>query len=506
MNEVVSPFFREGRHYSYDDIKKAFRLDDDVQAKKQINTLKRFNVLKQVRAEKPDYSELSDLDLAAGDVPEDSTSFCYQFTFVGVVLLGNTLIKCYPKYLDSEDSRKQFEELKIVLKVIESFNTKEQVINLYNGNEDDKYFNKLVIALHIVRDYLENGLYSTQQEIVQLNGDGEILWDKTINETFAFIKNKTPFYLNYYTIDNTENDLDYIRRLHGVIVTECSNMLKQYGMIDLFNLQDAELSEQSLDDFGDGDYIKYRLETEIKKQFVTRKQNLLKTLYTYISENKSSESEHEFSLYGTNVFNLIWEKACGKIFGNIYKEIESKIAKPQWYLNNIRYETSKSLIPDIITECNIEYENDYERVFCILDAKYYLIKPENISSGNGIPGVQDVVKQFSYHESFLDYLCTRGCVSVFNAFLFPQIDNGKDLDPIIICGFVTMLKWGIEQLVPIYLVFLAPSFVWNSYLSGTLQKNVLMESMKNIKLKDVYGNVLKFPEMLKDLSQMKRNV
>ena len=60
MNEVVSPFFREGRHYSYDDIKGAFRLDDDVQAKKQINTLKRFNVLKQVRAEKPDYSELSD--------------------------------------------------------------------------------------------------------------------------------------------------------------------------------------------------------------------------------------------------------------------------------------------------------------------------------------------------------------------------------------------------------------------------------------------------------------
>ena len=182
MNEVVSPFFREGRHYSYDDIKKAFRLDDDVQAKKQINTLKRFNVLKQVRAEKPDYSELSDLDLATGDVPEDSTGYCYQFTFVGVVLLGNTLIKCYPKYIDTDDPQKQFDELKAVLKVLETFNSKEQVINLYNGNEEDKTFNKLVVSLHILRDYLENGLYSTQQEVVQLNGDGEILWDKTIHK------------------------------------------------------------------------------------------------------------------------------------------------------------------------------------------------------------------------------------------------------------------------------------------------------------------------------------
>lgn len=493
MSEIASPFFREGHHYSYDDIKKAFRLDDDVLTKKQINTLKRFNVLKQVRVEKPDYSELSDLDLATGDVPEDSTSYCYQFTFVGVILLGSTLIKCYPKYLDTNDSKKQFDELKTVLKVIETFNAKEQVINLYNGNEEDKTFNKLVVSLHILRDYLENGLYSTQQEIAQLNGDGEILWEKTINETFAFIKNKIPYYLSYYTVDNTENDFDYIRRLHGAIVTECSKMLKQYGMIDLFNLQEAELSEQSLDDFGDGDYIKYRLESEIKKQFVTRKQNLLKTLYTYISESRSSESNYEFSLYGTNAFNLIWEKACGKIFGNEYESLEEEIPQPQWYIGDSpKPIPTETLIPDIVTKCNLD---KYNEVFCILDGKYYLIYAEG-GKLHGNPGVQDVVKQFVYHKAFLDYIFSRGQCSVFNAFLFPMVADSDCSDDVNVFGHVTMMDWGVETLVPLYLIFLKPSFVWDAYLNDKECKDKLLQILKSPQLQKVFWNVFDSSQVL----------
>ena len=67
-----------------------------------------------------------------------------------------------------------------------------------------------------------------------------------------------------------------------------------------------------------------------------------------------------------------------------------------------------------------------------------------------------------------------------------------------------MLKWGVEQLVPIYLVFLDPSFVWLNYLSGSIKKDVLINSMKKIQLKDVFGNVIKFPEMLKSLSDSRK--
>lgn len=59
-----------------------------------------------------------------------------------------------------------------------------------------------------------------------------------------------------------------------------------------------------------------------------------------------------------------------------------------------------------------------------------------------------------------------------------------------------LLKWGVEQLVPIYLVFLKPSFVWECYLKGTVSKNKLVEAMRKIRLEDVFRNVLKYPDTL----------
>ena len=43
------------------------------------------------------------------------------------------------------------------------------------------------------------------------------------------------------------------------------------------------LSEESLSNFGDKDYILERLHKELNIQFNTRRQILLKTIYTYIA-------------------------------------------------------------------------------------------------------------------------------------------------------------------------------------------------------------------------------
>ena len=88
----------------------------------------------------------------------------------------------------------------------------------------------------------ENGLYTNQQEIITINGDGETLWDKTISESFAYIKNNTPYYLDYYSIDNTENDFDFIKRLHAVIVSKCSRELDTQNLLELFNIISKTLS------------------------------------------------------------------------------------------------------------------------------------------------------------------------------------------------------------------------------------------------------------------------
>ena len=84
------------------------------------------------------------------------------------------------------------------------------------------------------------------------------------------------------------------------------------------------------------------------------KQTLLKTIYTYIANDKANQDDLNFSLYGTNSFNMVWEKVCAENFGSVLdkklyelplglsedyeasknEKLISIIDKPQWYKNN----------------------------------------------------------------------------------------------------------------------------------------------------------------------------
>ena len=181
-----------------------------------------------------------------------------------------------------------------------------------------------------------NELY--QEGLISSNFD----YCYTISESFAYIKNNTPYYLDYYSIDNTENDFDFIKRLHAVIVSKCSRELDTQNLLELFNIQGVEITDETLDSLGDLDYVKYRLDREVKNQFVTKKQNLLKTLFTYVAENSSNETEDSFSLFGTNAFHVVWEKVCAELFENMYTK--------NWTINQFAEK-------DLIEKCYLNNEN-----------------------------------------------------------------------------------------------------------------------------------------------------
>lgn len=487
---MKSVYFREGQHYSFSNLKEKFSLDSE-KTKSRISTLKRYYVLKTVRKEKTEYSELSDQDIIVGEIPDDSAEFTYQFTFVGVILLEDLILFCYPKYIDKE--KDLFSKFKTVIKVLEKYNQKEQLVYLYNGDAESKVFNKLAISLHILKEYFENGLYSNQEEIIELNGEGEILWDKTINETFAFIRNNTPYYLDVYTHDNTENDFDYIRRLHAAIITRCSNDLKNEQLLDLFDLSSAELTDQTLNEFGDIDYIKHRLECEIKNQFASRKQSLLKTLYTYISELSSNQSDVSFSLYGTNTFNLVWEEACGAMFDNMYdsswtlkrisengfiesdlctKENENNtistyIERPEWKIDGEQADYEGDLIPDIIA---LKKQKSGNTAMYILDGKYYLL---SVSEGKlkGNPGIQDVVKQYVYNASLKSFIDTFKIGEIANAFLIPALESENVEDHLFAeVPYWTVQHSGFKELPTLQVIKLRAEEVWKCYL-GKIKKS-----------------------------------
>ncbi len=391
-------------------------------------------------------AELTDLneDIEVFDIDLDNDYYFYVFTFVGVLSIGNIVVKSFPKYLLSKEE--PFDEMKEILQVLNKYDSEESIINLYNGHDNQKEFNFLSVCLYLINDYFDNGLYTAEQEIIENNGEGEILWDNTINETFAIIIKNKPYYTELQTRNVNNDDRDYFVRLHKCIITDCCKKLKNSELLDLFDLPYLNLSNENLESFGDKEYIIRRLQKELNVQFITRKQILLKTLCIYIEHEKSFKENMGFSMYGTNSFYAVWEKACATVFDNQismplgrlnlnvglhedYQTIENKtlleiIEKPIWiaFDSNKEYEVTHTLIPDLISI----YELDGGLCFAIFDAKYYNIVLNEKSLSNQ-PGVGDVTKQYLYQLAYNDFIIKHEFKHVKNAFLMPTEDEYPSL-------------------------------------------------------------------------------
>lgn len=406
---MAKGFFRERKHYTLQTIAdNLYEKNADLEETRHlVGILKKYGVVKAVKRIKSEFDDLSNEDIVLADVVDNSGDIEYVFDYVGVVMLEGYVFKCYPKYIKSTNA--PFDELKQVLKVIKKYNSSEQIIYLYNGEDDSRIFNRLAVALYLLEDYHTNGLYTNQREIVEVNGEGDILWDKTINETFAIIQNNKPYYVELQTKNTVDNNLDYFRRLHECVLTICSRELENVGLLQLFELSEVNLSQVELSDFGDDNYILYRLQGEIQSQYVTRKQNILKTIYTYIANEKTDKDDISYSLYGTNSFNLVWEKVCAENFGSVldraivdlplcnstlYKSedeastLRNVIKAPRWRKSEypmVEDPKVETLKPDLVCIYPVDEEKkDY--CFGIYDAKYYGIDYQVSGDGQELQG------------------------------------------------------------------------------------------------------------------------
>lgn len=486
--EFISNYVCEQKRYTKNEIKILFR-QTEADTEAFIKTLKAFGILKAVK-NNPTQRELSDLldeYIEVADVVAGNEEFFYVFTYVGVITVGNRVIKCYPKYLVSAD---KLDKMKKVLKVLTRYGTKKQIVNLYNGDEENSSFNLLAVILFLINDYLENGLYTNTEEIIEMDGVGQILWDKTINESFAMISKNRPYYIDFYTCRSVDDEQDFFLRLHKYILSECSRQLDDSELLTLFDLEAVNLSEETLLNFGDDDYILYRLQSELNIQFNTRKQILLKTLYAYIIHHKTLEDSYGISMYGTTSFNKVWEDVCAEVFSNklnvqlqnlplpagVAEGYDPKdnlidlIERPKWkgYRpdgETFEKEASETLIPDLI---NI-YEKNGVYHFVIFDAKYYCIQLEQEKLLRGQPGVGDITKQYLYQLAYMDFLNAHQITDVKNCFLMPTNSN-----EIVKKGCVSMSMLHELGLQEIQIRLLPADMMYDYYLSN---RNMDIESL-----------------------------
>lgn len=480
---MAKGFFRELKHYTLHSISK--ELGENIEeTKRLVGILKKYGVVKAVKKSKSEFEDLSNQDIVLTDVTENATDVEYVFDYVGVVLLEGNVFKCYPKYILSSNT--PIQELKKILRVIKKYNSNEQLVYLYNGEDDNKIFNRLAVSLHLLEEYFMYGIYTNQHEIIETNGEGEILWNRTIDETFAVIQNNRPYYVELRTQDVVDNDMDFFKQLHECVLTQCSTELKNTGLLQIFDIASVELTDCPLVNFGNIDYILYRLQREIQVQYITRKQNLLKTLYTFIANEKLDRDDISFSLYGTNNFNLVWEKVCADNFGSVLDEkirklplgvspeyeakkndtLRSIIERPVWLRKKPLVSDSSvdTLRPDLICIYPCNEQMDY--CFGIYDAKYYRIdfmKQTASWKVTGQPGVGDVTKQYLYQLAYDDFITKQGYKYVQNMFFCPQEEAEPDY------GYVEMKMLhtvGEKNLENIAVVKLSADEMYDIYLAN----------------------------------------
>ena len=398
-------------------------------------------------------SDLIEQDIEVSDEDEAPSNYLYVFTFVGIIIIEGRVLKCYPKYLFSNDS--PTDELKQVIKVLQQYNSKEQIIHMYNEGGRTSTFNRLAVMVFLLNDYFENGIYTNTQDIIETNGMGEILWERTIDYTFPIMNHGKPYYVELQTKKRVNDSNDFFMRLHKYLLTACSKELHDAELLELLDIVGVELMEDSLEDLGEEEYILHRIEKELNVQFNTRKQDVLKTMAALIANRAAFDDVDSFSMFGTNSFNMVWEKVCAEVMDNQLhtKLIDLKlprkltipesspckstdelidiIEKPKWMGNNVdsstfEKEASDTLTPDLITIHN----HNGECSFVIFDAKYYTIQLDEWKPLHGQPGVSDVTKQYLYQLAYRDFVNKNGIKTVKNCFLMPTeqdqiIDKGS---------------------------------------------------------------------------------
>ncbi|KOR25153.1 LlaJI family restriction endonuclease [Clostridium sp. L74] len=427
-----SAYFKELDKLSFEEIKNRLDANDD-EIRELIESLK-YNNKKIVKSYLDDGEEDEELD--------ESESDKYSFNFVGIIMYKNFIIKCYPKYInDNYSDLEKDDMLKIIVQVLKKYGKSEKGIVGMSTENQDKDINLISIISFIITDFVDNGLYSNQKEIYEVNGEEEIDWDKTVNDTTAFLVDKRPFYFDMITRNDINNEIDFFRQMHKYVITQCSKILKKTGLANILSLPVVEFEvDEAL--FSDEEYVLNRIIKELNIQFISRKQIVLKTLYSYFSNKQEYSNHTNMSLFGTMSFNFVWEKTCAFVLNNQLnnridkingidkqrlgallgkKKLSELIPFPYWIpkdaKNSKEYKKTKKTIQlDLISI----FKRDSKRYFIIWDAKYYNLILNTKDKLKYNPGVEDVIKQYVYYLVYADFIKNQNFDYSYNVLLFPS--------------------------------------------------------------------------------------
>lgn len=440
VNNMHTAWFRELCCYAENDILQKLHLPIK-EGKDVIEQLLKSNILRRVKKSSNSNDEVLPEDM--DEIFTDDDRY-WTFTLVGILMLDDIVIRCYPKYMKTISEAKLPTAFNQILSAIRKYEkTREQHVMLASGSRavtDAIPF--LSVVIEVIEQYQQEGFYQKQETIEEINGMGDIDWEKTVHEIQALLSNGRPFYPDMYTKQSLWDELNFFYCLHQSIVSECFDIIDKAGLMDFLGLHGRFRSDIQRHVLGSEDYLLRRIEQEMPRQFITSKRKKLQLMQLFLTRQGKRRKE-KLLFYGTNAMNLVWETACSavvgdqlqvkvrnipelasdqmKFFADRGKTLLQLIDQPEWIAEGFGTgEKKDTLIPDCI---RIRKSADGSLSFSIYDAKYYniVLTPNKVS---GQPGIESVTKQYLYHLAYGNLLETFEITDVKNTFLFPS-ENGS---------------------------------------------------------------------------------
>lgn len=402
----------------------------------------------------PEILEEDEIEKEEPDLMDKASYTSYAFDYVGFIVYCDICLYVYPKYYLKEDETLELrhplaeDEIKGILpqlstvmyavKKYRDSNTKSitdtSIEEVHHTRES-----RMAMMLYFLFDYFENGIYSNRKEINEVNGNGEINWNLTIDSFQPLFLDNKPYYLSYYNQRMITNKECLSSKIHAAVLRQCSDELSSCGILEFLGLSELyEIDSNTLESIGDISALKKALVNERRSQFNTRKHELLSNLIAFIEGEGKLRVQNEAQYFGTRNFNIIWEKAVSTAFEDVkdkkicdvIKESNEKrtfaeyIKKPfcydspyyaPYYVIKGQKYPSSGLRPDCICV--------NRNTFAILDAKYYLpeIKGDTL---NGMPGVGDILKQHMYLKGYEGII---GNMIKKNYFILPTCSSTKNV-------------------------------------------------------------------------------
>lgn len=392
----------------------------------------------------------------------DSRRPRYRFNYVGVVVCHDYLFAVMPKYYARmDDQSSQDHEIAVmgeVLKAVRRYQGRHGKRRTVDGrsfipadaHEQDDH---LELYRYLLEDYAQNGPYRSPRRIHEIDGGGDVDWERTVGITMPVMSRRVPAYMTTVNSRRTRESHNVIARLQAAILTEITDAMERTHLTDLLHLPSLRISHETIDDLGGTEYAVRMVRRERRTQFETRKRLLLDCMLDYL-EGDGAPTEARRTLFeGTTAFNLVWEDVCRTVLGG-WNTDNDYMPHPCW-----RYRPdgdvmpmvedfdanfgadcgdggdvsvdSDTLIPDVISTVR---DDGISRQY-VLDAKYYVptwgVKRDGLNTRGLLshaPRVGDVIKQYFYLMA-IEHLDRRTCgrlglewpvVVSGNAFVLPK--------------------------------------------------------------------------------------